>query len=45
MFSEVFDQLLACPHRHTTFPITPKKRFGAIPRTYVTCLDCGRELA
>ena len=43
--------LFGCPHRRTTFPLTPRKsggspvsgltRFG----TYVACLDCGKELA
>ena len=45
MLSEALDKLLACPHRHTTFPITPKKGLGAIQQTYVSCLDCGKELA
>ena len=45
MWSSVMDKLFACSHHHTTFPITPKKGLGDIRQTYVSCLDCGKELA
>ncbi len=45
MWSLVMDKLLACSHDHTTFPITPRKGWGDIHQTYVSCLDCGKELA
>ena len=39
-----------CAHRRTTFPLTPVRRtrplFASTPtdsRTYVVCLDCGKE--
>lgn len=36
-----------CQHRHTTFPITPKRLIrtpvGLRRGTYVVCLDCGKE--
>ena len=51
LFQFVLDLLFGCPHRRTTFPLTPRRsagmphsgpsRFG----TYVACLDCGKELA
>jgi len=48
----VVNLLFGCSHPRTTFPLTPTRksagqavsgvsRFG----TYVTCLDCGKELA
>jgi hypothetical protein len=45
----VFDALLGCSHRQTTFPQTPARRsqltIDGTPRkaTYVVCLDCGQE--
>jgi hypothetical protein len=42
MFQSVFNALFSCSHRSTTFPQTPG-RSGT--RTYVVCLDCGKELA
>jgi len=36
-----------CSHKNTSFPITlPKKARQAEPplRTYIVCLECGREL-
>jgi RNA polymerase-binding transcription factor DksA len=42
-----------CSHKHTTFPITlperARKSAGAqaaarTPHTYMTCLDCGKEI-
>jgi hypothetical protein len=35
--SWLFDRLLGCRHHRTTFPMTARGR------TYVCCLDCGRE--
>ena len=35
-----------CAHKHTSFPITLRLRrdgTGMAARTYVVCLDCGRE--
>ena len=43
-----------CTHHHCTFPMTPRilreaKQGGASgkpsPKTYVVCLDCGKEFA
>jgi hypothetical protein len=42
MFQSVFNALFSCSHRRTTFPQTPGRR-GT--RTYVVCLDCGKEFA
>lgn len=44
--------LFSCPHENTTFPITPIRPFrNAAPvlrdsreHTYVSCLDCGKEM-
>jgi len=42
MFNWVLDAMFGCRHNRTSFPLTPK---GPARRTtYVTCLDCGREL-
>lgn len=52
MLPFVVNLLFGCSHHRTTFPLTPTRksagqtlpgaaRFG----TYVTCLDCGKELA
>ena len=51
MLQFVLDLLFGCPHRRTTFPLTPKKSVGlpisGVARfgTYVVCLECGKELA
>ena len=43
--------LFGCPHRRTSFPLTPRRSAGTpaagVARfgTYVACLDCGKELA
>ena len=46
------NSLFSCSHRRITFPLTPPQKTGgfevpiAAPfETYVTCLDCGKELA
>lgn len=41
MFGKLFDALLGCSHKRTTFPLTEART--ARKRTYVTCLDCGQE--
>ena len=50
MFQTVFNVLLGCTHRRTTFPITPARKSGFSPLStaarrgaYVVCLDCGKE--
>ena len=49
MLQFVLDLLFGCPHRRTTFPITPRKGVGVLGvsrfGTYVVCLECGKELA
>lgn len=36
--------LFRCPHRHTTFPLTPAgKDRNHSGETYVVCLDCGKQ--
>jgi hypothetical protein len=39
MLAALMNSLFGCSHEHTTFPITPNRR----GRTYVACLDCGKE--
>jgi len=39
MFQSVMNALFGCSHRRTTFPLTSARR------TYVACLDCGKEFA
>jgi hypothetical protein len=51
MLHTVFASLFGCGHRRTTFPITRGRKFPgaqattAPNRTYVACLDCGKEFA
>jgi hypothetical protein len=51
MLQFVLNTLFGCSHRRTTFPLTPTRRAGvqapgsARLGMYVTCLDCGKELA
>ena len=50
MLNTFFESLFGCNHNRTTFPITRgRKSFGAqataASRTYVVCLDCGKEFA
>ena len=51
MLQSLLDFFLGCPHRRTSFPLTPTKKSGlaSVPSsrlgTYVACLDCGQELA
>lgn len=49
--NSVLEALFGCVHRRTTFPMTPIRRVGSSPlqagsesKTYVACLDCGKEL-
>ncbi len=49
MLSSLLNAFFGCSHRRTTFPLTPARRAGlqaaaSTGRTYVVCLDCGREL-
>jgi len=45
MFQAVLNAVLVCHHRRTTFPVSPgRTAAGALPRTYIVCLDCGTEL-
>ena len=51
MLQSLLNTLFGCSHRRLTFPLTPARKSGfqapAAARygTYVTCLDCGKELA
>ena len=46
MWNSMFSSLFACRHEHTSFPLTPKGAAKAARSgTYVSCLDCGQELA
>ena len=52
MLQSLLNTLFGCSHRRTSFPLTPLRKTGgfqdptALRRgTYVTCLDCGSELA
>ncbi len=49
MISRLLDTLFGCSHARYSFPITVRshvrRRGGALlTGTYVTCLDCGKEL-
>ena len=48
MLQKFMNTLFGCSHQRTTFPLTQgRKNNGfAVPgaaRTYIVCLDCGRE--
>lgn len=49
MTDSLFNLLFLCPHRKTTFPFTPRRAApvsvtaSSPGRTYVVCLDCGKE--
>jgi hypothetical protein len=49
MLQTVLNALFGCSHQRTTFPQTATRRnmtFAANgARTYVVCLDCGREFS
>jgi hypothetical protein len=42
MLQSVLNAVFGCSHRRTTFPQTPG-RGGS--RTYVACLECGKEFS
>jgi hypothetical protein len=44
MLRSIFNVLFGCSHQRTTFPLTPGRKNG-VSRTYVVCLDCGKEFA
>ena len=51
MLQSILNSLFGCSHRNTTFPLTPQRKStgfqaptAARMGTYVTCLDCGKEL-
>jgi hypothetical protein len=51
MLQWLLDSLFGCSHRKTTFPLTPSRKNAGFQTpgaarggTYVTCLDCGKEL-
>ena len=43
----LFNLLFGCSHKNYSFPITLRASRGgaAAARTYVVCLDCGKEFA
>ncbi len=44
--ARLLEVLFGCSHKNYSFPITIRgRRAGTGPRTYVVCLDCGREFA
>lgn len=47
MMNSLLSMILGCSHKRTTFPLTPslKSRLsdGARSRTYIVCLNCGKE--
>jgi hypothetical protein len=52
MLHSLINAFFGCSHRNTTFPQTPMRKSSGYPATglprhgtYVTCLDCGKELA
>src|SRR5690242_13781955 len=51
MLQTFLDSLFGCAHQRTTFPITRGRKLlgaqatAAANRTYVVCLDCGKEFA
>ena len=49
MFSKVMDALFGCIHLNHSFPRTLKpvrnsQGVPSKPRTYVVCLDCGKDV-
>jgi hypothetical protein len=44
MLESILNALFGCSHQRTTFPLTPARQNG-VARTYVVCLDCGKEFA
>ena len=49
MRHSLLQALFGCSHNSTTFPLTPVRRLRqgmaeCDARTYVACLDCGKEI-
>lgn len=48
MLDKVLDAFFGCWHSHYSFPITvrgtARSKAASLTGTYVTCLDCGKEL-
>ena len=44
MVQSILDALFGCSHQRTTFPLTAGRK-NAASRTYVVCLECGKEFA
>ncbi len=46
MIRSLLDFIFCCQHRRTTFPRTQTiKSGGAEEKTYVVCLNCGKQFA
>jgi hypothetical protein len=47
MINSLLSMIVGCAHKRTTFPLTPSLRSklseGARSRTYIVCLNCGKE--
>ena len=49
MLNSILNVVFGCSHERTTFPITPNRNSSSFMsdslrnRTYVVCLDCGKE--
>jgi hypothetical protein len=47
MLTSLLASIFGCSHDRTTFPLTPSRRTQlsseARQRTYIVCLDCGKE--
>ena len=44
MLQSILSSFLGCSHQRATFPLTSGRQSGA-SRTYIACLDCGKEFA
>jgi predicted transcriptional regulator len=44
MVQGILNAMFGCSHQRTTFPMTAGRK-KAVSRTYVVCLDCGKEFA
>ena len=50
MLARLLDAFFGCSHERLSFPLTVRQRSrrsaaASLTGTYVTCLDCGKELA
>ena len=43
IIASLIEAMFGCAHRRTTFPISIGRAKGQANRTYIVCLDCGRE--